>query len=142
MMYYVNEAAFELPDLAFADRTVNVLEATTPEGGEVGVLIARTTLPAGTSLRDVVDAHQDQERRTLRAWAVVSERDGEIDGAPLVEVAIQWRGDDGMVYQRQAHVGLSDQVMLVVVNGPLEDRAACDACMDRVLGSMKLRTGV
>ncbi len=141
MTYYVNEAAFELPDLEFSDRTVNELAATTDSGAELDVLVARTPLPSGKSLLDVVKAHQDQERRSLRAWAIVFEREGVFDGSAAIEVGIRWRGDDGMVYQRQTHLGLADHVLLLVANGPLEERPACDACMDRMLATLKLRTG-
>lgn len=141
MTYYVNEAAFELPDIGFVDRTVNELEARPGSGTELGVLVARSPLPADQSLLDVVRAHQDQERRSLRAWAIVFEREGVVDGASTVEVGIRWRGDEGMVYQRQAHLGLAEHVLLLVANAPIEEREACDACMDRILATLKLRNG-
>jgi hypothetical protein len=140
MIYYVNEAAFELPDVPTVDRTVNVLEMSTADGRELGVLIARSPLPRGKSLLDVVRAHQDHERRKLRGWSTVFERQDEVDGAPAVELGVRWRGDDGMVYQRQAHLGLGDEVLLFIVNGDMDEREACDACMDRLLRTLKLRT--
>jgi len=141
MIYHVNEAAFTLPEFGFADRTVNVLEATGPEGQKLGLLVARSPYAPGKGLRDAVAEHQKQERRTLRAWSVLCERDSVVDGVPAVEVQIRWRSDEGMVYQRQAHIGLADVVLLFVANAPLEDREACDACMDQLLQTLSLRSG-
>lgn len=140
MIYYVNEAAFELPDVPFVDSTVNVLEAKTTDGRELGVLVARSPLPKGRSLVDMVRAHQDQERRKLRAWSMLFEREDAFDGAAAIEVGVRWRSDEGMVYQRQAHLALGSEVLLFVVNATMEERDACDACMDHLLQTLKLRT--
>ncbi|NUP10214.1 MAG: DcrB-related protein [Polyangiaceae bacterium] len=139
MLYFTNEAKFELPDVGFVDRTVNVLDAKLDNGRTLGVLVARSRLAEGTGLKEAVEAHQDQERKSLRGWTSLQSEWVEIDGLPAIEVAIQWRADEGMTYQRQLHVLAGDEVLLLVVNGTLEDRAASDATMDFVRSTFSLR---
>jgi len=139
MIYYVNEAAFELPDFGFVDRTVNVLEAAASDGRTLGVLLARSPFLPGSSLIEMVQAHQEQERRSLRAWSLLFERDGVFDGVSGIELGVRWRSDDGLVYQRQAHLGLEREVLLFVANAPLEERATADGCMDRLLETLRFR---
>ena len=76
---YVNEASFELPELAVADRTVHVLELGGGAVPGLGLMLARAPFPVGKSLRDLVKAHTDQERLSLRSWSRVFEREGEVD---------------------------------------------------------------
>lgn len=138
--YYVNEASFELPDIEVTDRTVNVLELGGGAVPGLGLMVARSALPVGKSLRDVVKGHLDHERRSLRAWSLLFEQEGEVDGQPMIEVGTRWKGDDGLVYQRQAHIGLGDVVLLLVGNGPLEERERTDAHVERALATMRLRS--
>ena len=137
--YHVDEASFELPNLEVADRTVNVLELGGGAVPGLGLLVARSPFPVGKTLREVVGVHVEQERRSLRAWSLLFERDIEVEGQPAIELGTRWRGDSGMVYQRQAHIGLPDIVLLLVGNAPLEERATCDAYMDHVLWTLRLR---
>lgn len=139
--YYVNEASFELPETPVVDRTINVLELGGGVVPGLGLMVARTALPVGKSLRDIVTAHVEHERRSLRAWSLVFERDGEVQGRPMIELGTRWKSDQGMVYQRQAHIGLSDAVLLFVGNGPLEERARCDDHVERALMTLQLRDG-
>lgn len=138
---YVNEASFELPELAVADRTVHVLELGGGAVPGLGLMLARAPFPVGKSLRDLVKAHTDQERLSLRSWSRVFEREGEVDGQPMIELGSRWRSDDGMVYQRQAHIALDTVVLLLVGNGPLEERERTDAHVELVLSTMRLRRG-
>ena len=139
--YYVNEASFELAEVPVVDRTVNVLELGGGAVPGLGLMVARTALPVGRSLREVVTAHVEHERRSLRGWSLIFERDGEVLGRPMIELGTRWKGDHGMVYQRQAHIGLSESVLLLVGNGPLEERAACDEHVERALATLQLRDG-
>lgn len=136
--YYVNEAAFEVPE-GLVDRTVNVLEGETPGGGELGVLCVRTRLAAGKTLREVVAAHLDGERRALRAWELLDEEAADVDGAPAIRVRARWRADAGMVFQEQAHLVAGASWLLLSVNAPLEERAYAEATMERALATLRLR---
>lgn len=139
--YYVNEASFELPDLEVVDRTVHVLELGGGAIPGLGLMLARSTLPVGKSLRDVVTAHREHERRSLRSWSLLFEREGEIDDQPMIELGTRWKSEAGMVYQRQAHIGIDEVVLLLVGNGPLEERERTDAHVTLALSTLRLRRG-
>jgi hypothetical protein len=44
-----------------------------------------------------------------------------------------------IVYQRVGHFAVGDAWMYVAVSAPLESRAACDAWLAQILGSVRLR---
>jgi hypothetical protein len=139
--YYVNEASFELPDLEVQDRTVNVLELGGGAIPGLGLMIARAPFPVGKSLREVVRAHRDHEQRSFRLWSLLFEREGEVDGRAMIELGTRWKGNEGVVYQRQAHIGLGDVVLLLVGNGPMTERERTDAHVERALATLRLRGG-
>lgn len=137
--YYTNEAAFDLPDMGFVDRTVTLLQAESPGGGEIALLLQRFPLPVGKSLRDVVKTHLGQSTRSLRAYSVIFERDSEVSSAPAIEIAFRWRGEDNMVYTRQAHLVVGTQWLVVAANAPLAERETCDQLLEHVLSTLRVR---
>jgi hypothetical protein len=139
--YYVNEASFELPDVEVQDRTVNVLELGGGAVPGLGLMIARAPFPIGKSLRDIVRAHVEHERRSLRSWSLLFEREGEVEGQAMIELGTRWKAKDGITYQRQAHIGIGDVVLLLVGNGPLAERERTDAHVELALATMRLRGG-
>ncbi|NUP05554.1 MAG: DcrB-related protein [Polyangiaceae bacterium] len=138
--YYINEAAFDLPDLGFSDQTVHVLRAKATSDGEINVLVFRNPLPEPKPAREVVTAHRDNERRSLAGFAVLFDREIELDGTVAIEAGIRFRHERGMVYQRNAHFVFADQHLLVVANAPFEDKDTCDRVMDHVLTTLRFRT--
>jgi hypothetical protein len=136
--YYANEAAFDLPDLGFVDRTINVLEATT-DAGEIGMFVHRSSLPPGKSLRQIMTEQLAQEHRALAAHAILFEREATVAGSPAFQVGTQWRGKKIMVYQHLAFVALHDVWLLIGVNAPVERSDAADAVMDHILRTFKAR---
>ncbi len=139
MLYYLNEAAFELPDAGFVDRSIHRLETVTAGGKDFTVVVIRNPLAPGKSVRDVFVEHQDRERRSLLGWTSLAEREVDIDGCPAIEACIRWKSDRGMVYQRQLHLGFDREVLVVVANGAMEEREACDATMDRIVATFRVR---
>jgi hypothetical protein len=141
-VYYMNEAAFSLPELselALADRTVTRLEGTSESGRPWSVLVHRSPLAEGQSLAEAAAAGVREARMRLRAHAVLWEREGEVSGRPALEMAVQWRGEKGMVYTRQAHVVVDAAWLQFACNAAMEDREEGDARMDHLLGTFRLR---
>jgi hypothetical protein len=52
---------------------------------------------------------------------------------------VRWRGEAGLVYQRQAHVGLARRVLLIAATGPIAERGACDTHLERALRTFRAR---
>jgi hypothetical protein len=136
--FYVNEAAFELPEIGFVDRTVNVLEATTSDG-EIGVFVHRQPLAPGATLRQIMTEQLEQERRSLAGHAIVFDREAEVDGVAAILVGTRWRGEQIMVYQELAFVALQEVWLLIGVNAPVEKSEIAGEVMAHVLATMKLR---
>ena len=138
-VYYVNEAAFEIDDAAFEDRTVHVLASRDDLATDVSLLVSRSPYRAGETLAENVTRHVDRERRALTGWRQLFQREAQIEDAPMIELATRWKGAAGLVYQRQAHIGLARVVLLVVANGRIEDQELCDAHVARALETFRTR---
>ncbi len=138
-VYYVNEAAFEIDDAAFDDRTVHVLASREELEGDVSLLVSRSRYRPGESLLDNVARHLERERRSFAGYRQLDLRQLRVDGAPAVDVSTRWRGAAGLVYQRQVHIGLERVVLLVVATGSVAEREACDAHVERALRTFRAR---
>jgi hypothetical protein len=135
--YYVNEAAFEIDESAFDDRTVHVLASR--GAGDVSLLVTRSAYRAGESLREAVARHVERERRSFSGWRQLDVTEGRLEDAPVIVLATRWRGTNGLVFQRQAHIGLEATVLLLVASGPMSEREICDRHIERALGSFRAR---
>ncbi len=136
-VFYMNEAAFELPALELADTTTTAIDGTSPNGESFGIRVHRTPLPAQKTLRDIVAEHVAEANRTLPAYTLAWQRDIEVSGVPAIELAARWRGTDGMNYTRHAHLAVQGLWLIVSVNGALGDIATIDRCIEHVLGSFR-----
>jgi hypothetical protein len=95
--YYLNEAAFSLPDLGFVDRTVNVLEARLGEGAPVGLIIARQLVPPGKTLRQLAIDHLRADALRLSGFAVIEEKEAVVARVPAIDVRSRWRHDGSVL---------------------------------------------
>jgi hypothetical protein len=137
--FYMNDAAFELPETRCVDHTLTHLDVTVSDGELVVLLVERTPCPPGRTLREIVDHHVAEASKRLRAYRVLFQREREIAGVPGLEAGVRWRNDDGDVYTRHAHIVVGGTWLMIAGEAPLADWAACDACLDEVLGSFRLR---
>jgi hypothetical protein len=144
-VYYMNEAAFELPDdpgAALADQTVTELYFP---GGSTGgqspfsLTVHRKPLARGESLTESVAADVREADRSLPSHALLFQRAIEVAGVPAIELAARWRGEESMLYTRQAHLAHAGVVLVLAGNARLQDRDDCDAMMDRVLATFRPR---
>lgn len=138
-VYYVNEAAFELPEIGFVDRTVHALDTRAPSGAPILVSVDRNPLPEGKGLGDLVAENARNAAMRLRAHTVVFRREGEIAGCPAVDIAAEWRGAGGVVYTRQAHLVAAGTWIVFSASALADERAACDAVLDRAIATFRLR---
>jgi hypothetical protein len=138
--YYLNEAMIQLPDLGFEDRTLHMLRAPAPEGGgDIDLVIRRTPMAAGATLRRLVEEHIEGERRALLRYTVIEEREGAVDGAGALDVASRWESTAGPVYQRQTHLAVDDVWLMFLMIAPIASRTTCDVTFDEILSSIQLR---
>ena len=132
--YTFQEAIIDLPDLGFVDRTIHVasipIEAVSD--GEVGIFVHRAEHPERVDLRAIARAEIEQENTSLLAFAVLNVSEIDTRVGPAVHVATQWRGLDGMGFQRLGFNSLGPVWLLVGVNAASAERARADAAFARL----------
>ncbi|APR81788.1 Hypothetical protein A7982_07137 [Minicystis rosea] len=138
--YYMNEAAFDLPDVGFVDGTVHSLEVALPRNRELRLLVARFPLTEGQAFGDAITAHVRKQSARVSGYAVTERRDTEVHGRAAVLLRSRWRSDEVKFYERQAHIAATPAArMVIAMTGPAVEQAACDEHFDRILETLKLR---
>lgn len=139
--YYINEAVFALPDWAFVDRTVHVLES--PLSGDVPLSVAIRRLPIadGKNLRSLVEEEIATTTTKTKGFTVLDHEETLVGDSTAILIRARCRFRDVAHYQRQAHFAYDDTWVALAVAGPYADRAACDETFDRIVHSLSWRTG-
>jgi len=101
--------------------------------------VHREPMPEGASLHQLVAENLREAGLHQRGHEVIFQRESEIASRPAIEHAARWRGLKGMVYTRQAHLVHQGRWLVFGASAWLEDRAKCDACLDHVLATLRLR---
>ncbi|MBL8743140.1 MAG: DcrB-related protein [Myxococcales bacterium] len=140
--YYLNEAAFTLPDRGFVDLTLHRLESPLAGEDPLAIEIRRLPMDAGKSLRALVDEEVTSTKTRVDGFTIVE--DGEVslggNGAPAIVLRARMRARDQLYVQRQAHVAFEDTWIAFIVTSPSTERVACDETFDRILHSIDWRT--
>lgn len=138
--FYMNEAMFDLPDAGFVDRTVTYLAGSSPSGKGVLLLVERRPLPVDTSLRQVAAALGKDARTRFMGYQVLFEREIEVASQPALDVGARWRAESGEpVYVRRAHLAVGETWLIITGEAPIVEREFCDAYVDHVLASLRIR---
>jgi len=137
--FYMNEAAFDLPDVGFVDKTVTYLEAPVQDDEAVALVIERAPLEKAQTLRDLAAAHVTEARTNLRAYDLMFEREREISGIPALDFGAKWRDDDGLVYTRHIHLIIGETAMVLASEGPFHHRELMDRYVEHVAASLAPR---
>jgi hypothetical protein len=138
-VYYVNEAAFELPWDETVDRSVNVFERVIDGDNHLSLSVQRGVFQRGESIATVIEQQIDKASRSLRSHEVLARQDADVGGQAAVDVAARWRSDKSVVYTRQVLVDAGATWLLLSVNAPIAFRSDADAGLERVLASLRLR---
>jgi hypothetical protein len=138
--YYVNEAAFGLPEAPFVDRTLHRLSAALP-GAEDPLTLEIRRVPMGpnVSLRQRVDEAIETEASKGDGFAVIDLVEAALDGAPALLLRARRRKHDDVTVELQAHVALGDTWLSFVVAGPASHRKSCEATFDRLVHGLRWR---
>lgn len=140
MHYYVNEAAFGLPERPWVDRTLHRLSA--PSEGEedaIAVEIRRIPMKHEESLRALVDGAVEAEVAKQNGFSVASRAEALLDGAPALLVRGRSREGDSVRLRFEAHVALEGMWLAFVVTGPSSRRAVCEETFDRLVAGLRWR---
>ena len=138
-VYYMNEGAFELPDVDLKDRTTHVLEAE--DGGQsLTLVVVRSTLPEGKTLRQMAQLRVLDEMGRLPGYTVIAETETSWSGLPALEFRSRWRHEGRVIYQQQGHLGLGATWIYLALSAVLEAQAVVDAWFDRIRETFRLRS--
>jgi hypothetical protein len=138
--YYVNEAAFDLTDRVFVDKTVHALESKLPSGQTLAVFVHRRPIEGSKSLRELVDENVALNEMRLSAFKVLDEVQADVGGLPGILLRTRWRLGGTMYHQRQAHVAASGKLMIFAVSAPFDEQAACDETFETILQTITWRS--
>lgn len=136
----MNEAAFDLPEVGFVDRSVTYLEAPIGDGDESISLVVERASAEERDLARIVDEHIADARKRLRGYAPIHRRERTVERMPALDLAARFVDDDGSAYTRSVHLVLDDVWILIASEGPAEHRGFCDECLEHVLSTLRLRT--
>ena len=139
-VYCTNDLAFALPDRQWVDRTVYSLEVSADEERTCSLVVHRTPLEPGDALDALVTDALRRAGREKREHEVLHQTCREIAGRPGIDVAMQWRGTQSMVYVRQAHLTNAGVWLVFGISGGLEDAQSCDKHLERLIRTLRLRT--
>ncbi len=136
-VYYMNEGAFELPEVA-RDRTTHVVEMV-EQGHDLTLIVSRSPLPEGKSLRQAAQGLVLEENARLSGYLVLAERETTWADVPALEIASRWRHEGRAIYQVKAHLALGTAWTFFGLSAPFDGRATADACFDRMRQTIRLR---
>lgn len=137
--YYIDEAALDLPERTFVDKTIHGLEHELPGGKALCVFVHRSPIEAGKSLRELVKDNVALNVKRLLGFEVLAETEASVGGRPGIFVRARWRNQGTAFYQRQAHVVFEGVWMIFAVSAPVEEETLCDETFDEIVGSIVWR---
>ena len=138
--YYLNEAAFSLPEKGFIDRTLHRLQSPLDGEDPLGVEIRRQPIEPGKSLRQLVEADVTASKAKGNGFTLVEEAEVVLAGAPAIVLRARLRARDVVYYQMQAHVACDKTWISIAVTGPSTERGACEDTFDRIVRSVAWRS--
>jgi hypothetical protein len=137
--YFMNDAAFDAPGLTL-DRTVHRLGLGERDGEQAILTVNRTAVGEGADVAELVGKNLRQAAVELAGHRVVAERRRETsEGIRTIDVAAEWRGSEGVVYTRQAHLVVNGTWLLFAASGGETTRADCDAAIERAITTFRAR---
>lgn len=136
----MNWAAFELPEAGIKDRTTHVVEIAHPEHEGITLVVYHEDFPPGKNLTQLAASRVAEEMARLKGYSVIERTETEWAGTPAVEVASRWRHEGKVIYQRQAHLAVEGTWTYFALSGPFAARETCDAWLERIRGSLRLRS--
>jgi hypothetical protein len=134
----MNEGSFDSLDIGMVDSTVHFLRFD----GDVRLFIEKNPLRTGATLHALARSRTKHEAGKLSKFNVLAERQAEIGGIAMLEVAAFFRDDTEIVYQRRTHFIWPPWAFTFTLRGEMASRAELDARMDHMLTTLRFRGDV
>jgi hypothetical protein len=139
--FYMNWAAFEVSTADVVDRTTYCMQIRHPDHEGMRLVVWHMEAPPGKTVRELAEKRVADEMTNLTGYVVLEVREALWCDLPALEVASRWRNEGAAHYQRQVHFVVDDLWRSFALAGPLASRDACDACLEGIRTSLRLKAG-
>lgn len=136
-VYTINEGELEIPD-GWTDKSVNVFAVGTSLPLALSFVISREEFDPQGDLATYAEERLDTVEHQLKDFKVIEKRQIEVAGSTALEAEFTWRGQAGLMYQRQTYVRAGQQVLVFTATSRRELREEHRAQIDAVLSSLRL----
>jgi len=138
--FIVDEFRFDLPD-GFQETTVAMWgDGVQQRLSRFAVVLTSKPLD-GAALEDVVESDLKSITGRMQIHVLARSRSGPSATVQAIDVRLRTKppGAQGFLYQRVHALRNGDQAVMLTVGASMKDRARCDAYLDGVKDSIKLR---
>lgn len=146
--YFTDHCTISVPQ-GFRDRSMNLLEWTTPEGDSIALAIQREKLP-GVEPSEVAPTEADLARyvaQQVKGYpaqfaAFHLERDEVATGDwrfPMHRKAFRWRKEQDVLYHHQVFMLVGEHVVVLTGASKARHRDAVDVLIEDALRSFRVR---
>ena len=131
----MNELTFDVDGGGLRDVTLHRIELTTP-AGPVALVIARREADDSASLEAAVDGQLRREQAAVLGFREIGRRSVRVGRNEGIETKLRYRSGDAEGYQIDAHFLRDGVLFRVGATSRMENRAATEACLHRVLETL------
>ena len=136
-IYRINEGELDIPS-EWADKSVNVFAVGNSLPLALSFLITWEEIDSRKELATYVDQNLDDLAHQLKGLTILERRQVEFAGATALEAEFTWRGDGGLMYQRQTYIRTGSRVLVFTASSRRELREEHREQIDAVLSSLRL----
>lgn len=136
-IFKFNEGEIDLPS-TWADKTVNVFTVGSSLPLALSVVISREPIDSKKDLATYADEKLDDISHQLKEFKIIEKRQIEVAGNTALDADFTWRGQAGLMYQRQTYVRAGKTLLVFTVTARRELQEEYRAQVDAVLSSLRL----
>ena len=135
--FHFDEGVFDIP-AHWSDRSVNILMSSKGETSDFSLVTSREEL-GGRDFAAVIAAQMKELSKQMPGFRLLGQRETTVGGLPAIESRISFTTNGGQMYQRHAAVGYYGKALFFTATTLFKDTEGCDAALDEVLATLKLR---
>lgn len=135
--YRMNEAELEIP-ASWTDKSINVFTVGNSLPLAFSFVITRDELPSEKDLAGYAEEKLDDVQHQLKEFKIVEKRQIELASTVALEAEFTWRGEAGLMYQRQTYIRAGSRVLVFTATARRELRDEHREQIDTVLASLRL----
>jgi hypothetical protein len=135
--FHFDEGVFDIP-AHWSDRTVNILTSSKGATADFSLVTSREEL-GGREFTAVLAAQMKELSKQMPGFRLLGQRETTVGGLGAIESRISFNTTGGQMYQRHAAVAYYGKALFFTATTLFKDAEGCDAALDDVLASLKLR---